>query len=89
VNNAHRQLHGALLDTQLLAEVFFALTRGQESLAIDGLGAGTEQDLSRRDPALPRPPLRTIQLDPEQLAAHEQYLARLKAPGRDAAIWSS
>ena len=35
VSNAHRTLHGALLDAQLLAEVYLAMTRGQESLTID------------------------------------------------------
>ena len=35
VDNAHRTLHGALLDAELLAEVYLAMTRGQESLTID------------------------------------------------------
>ena len=35
VSNAHRTLHGALLDAQLLAEVYLAMTRGQETLTID------------------------------------------------------
>src|SRR6185369_12512018 len=35
VSNAHRTLHGALLDAQLLAEVYLAMTRGQETLSID------------------------------------------------------
>jgi DNA polymerase-3 subunit epsilon len=35
VNNAHRTLHGALLDAELLAEVYLAMTRGQESLVMD------------------------------------------------------
>ena len=35
VSNAHRTLHGALLDAQLLAEVYLAMTRGQETLIID------------------------------------------------------
>ena len=47
VDNAHRTLHGALLDAQLLAEVYLAMTRGQETLTID-LGAAP-----RLDSALP------------------------------------
>ena len=35
VDNAHRTLHGALLDAELLAEVYLAMTRGQETLTID------------------------------------------------------
>src|SRR5207249_10533830 len=50
ISNAHRTLHGALLDAQLLAEVYLAMTRGQESLIIDmyvplmSLGAGVAID---------------------------------------------
>ena len=46
VSNAHRTLHGALLDAQLLAEVYLAMTRGQESLTIDmgaAIAAGGER----------------------------------------------
>ena len=35
ISNAHRMLHGALLDAELLAEVYLAMTRGQNSLSID------------------------------------------------------
>lgn len=35
ISNAHRTLHGALLDSELLADVYLAMTRGQESLVID------------------------------------------------------
>ncbi|MEK0865133.1 exonuclease domain-containing protein, partial [Mycobacterium ulcerans] len=35
VSNAHRTLHGALLDAELLAEVYLAMTRGQNALVID------------------------------------------------------
>src|SRR3954466_10918937 len=46
INNKHRTLHGALLDAELLAEVYLAMTRGQDSLAIGfetkpRTGAGT------------------------------------------------
>ena len=44
VNNAARQLHGALLDAGLLAEVYVRMTRGQESLVIEGADAFTAQD---------------------------------------------
>ena len=39
ISNAHRTLHGALLDARLLAEVYLALTRGQDSLVIDAVPA--------------------------------------------------
>lgn len=75
VSNAHRTLHGALLDAELLAEVYLAMTRGQDSLVIDMLdsaagtgGAIATADLSR----LVLPVLRAS--DAEQ----EAHLALLK-----------
>ena len=44
--NAHRTLHGALLDAQLLAEVYLAMTRGQESLTIDMGAAGARASVA-------------------------------------------
>src|SRR3954452_11421548 len=47
VNNAMRELHGALLDAGLLAEVYIRMTRGQESLVIDDADS-TSADFSAR-----------------------------------------
>ena len=53
INNAHRTLHGALLDAQLLAEVYLAMTRGQDTLTIDiaapAAVAGIRRCHGRRD----------------------------------------
>ena len=43
ISNAHRTLHGALLDSQLLAEVWLAMTRGQDAFAIDVDDQGRER----------------------------------------------
>src|SRR6185295_12859017 len=40
VDNSRRQFHGALLDAQLLAEVYLAMTGGQTAMALDDVGAG-------------------------------------------------
>ncbi|QOW18965.1 DNA polymerase III subunit epsilon [Lysobacter ciconiae] len=86
VDNAHRQLHGALLDAQLLAEVYIALTSGQEEIgfAAPGPAAGEQSKASyTADVRLQRP--RVVILAPE-LAAHEARLASLrKKAGR--AVW--
>src|SRR5690606_3290904 len=42
ISNAHRTLHGALLDSELLADVWLAMTRGQDALIMD-FGAGDKQ----------------------------------------------
>ncbi|MEN5266759.1 DNA polymerase III subunit epsilon [Stenotrophomonas sp. TWI587] len=87
VDNAHRQLHGGLLDAQILGDVYIALTSGQEEI---GFGSADDQktgsahaqtfDTSR---LLPRP--RVVATASER-EAHEARLAKLrKKAGR--AIW--
>jgi DNA polymerase-3 subunit epsilon len=96
INNAHRTLHGALLDAELLAEVFLAMTRGQDSLAID-LG---QQDAAERARApagstgeglavldLDRGSLQVIAADAEELAAHAALLAGMEREAGGAALW--
>ena len=86
VDNAHRTLHGALLDTELLAEVYFAMTRGQKSL----LG---EDDASQmRQPAAlstdaARPVLRVLQAGAEELAEHAQQLADIDKASKGNCLW--
>lgn len=87
VDNSQRTLHGALLDAELLADVYVALTRGQESLAIGGdeaAAAGAQRQ--RADfSALQLPVLRA---SAEELAAHEAVLAVLdKEAGEGGALW--
>lgn len=86
IDNAHRSLHGALLDTELLAEVYFAMTRGQESL----LG---EIDAPRtRQPAVlsvdaARPKLRVLQAGAGELAEHAQQLADIDGTSKGDCLW--
>ena len=89
VDNSHRQLHGALLDAQLLAEAYLALTAGQGEIGFDSLVHATDtiaatQVLIEADGrARPR-----VQVAAEELAAHEVRIAQLrKKAGR--AIWDA
>ncbi|MFO1281158.1 MAG: DNA polymerase III subunit epsilon [Burkholderiales bacterium] len=88
VNNAHRTLHGALLDAQLLAEVYLAMTRGQEALAMD-LPAAT----IARDRSLPRhegdgrPALVVVAATPEEEEAHRVYLEELDRASKGRCVW--
>ena len=79
VDNSHRELHGALLDAQILLEVYIALTAGQGEFE---LGAQTEAITQRQGDA-PLPsldgPLRVRHASPDEVAAHQAYLERLKA----------
>lgn len=85
VDNSHRQLHGALLDAQLLTEAYLALTSGQEEIGFASEPATVVQrtvPVARLDAAA-RP---RVQVDDEELAAHDARLQGLQ--GKDArCLW--
>lgn len=83
VANAHRTLHGALLDARLLAEVYLAMTRGQESLVIDL--ATPELAASAGTGALP--PVRVFEPLAEELAVHLEYLAGINREAKGRCVW--
>jgi DNA polymerase III subunit epsilon len=88
VDNSHRDLHGALLDAEILADVYLAMTGGQVSLHLGGQadspGASVARIPPRRLPA-ERPPLRVVRASPEDVAAHQARLATMAAGG--ACLW--
>jgi DNA polymerase-3 subunit epsilon len=71
VNNAHRTLHGALLDARLLAEVYLALTRGQDSLVME-LAAPSEAAVAAA--RIDAQKLTVLRATAEELRAHEKIL---------------
>jgi DNA polymerase III subunit epsilon len=85
VDNSSRTLHGALLDVQLLGEVWIAMTRGQDSLDI-AVGAGPRgtdaaQTLGR--------PARLLVIEPtaEELRRHAEMLERLDKEAKGRCVW--
>ena len=87
VSNAHRTLHGALLDAQLLAEVYLAMTRGQETLTMDiGEASGLATLAIPMSPGS-RAALVVILPTAEELAAHEAYLEALDRESRGKCLW--
>ncbi len=79
VDNAHRNLHGALLDARLLAEVYFALTRGQGVLEIDVKEAPRVFGASfvTSDPSAPKMPIADVGMSAAMMNTHIEYMARL------------
>ena len=82
IDNTHRELHGALLDAEILADVYLAMTGGQVTLSLGGdtgpaTGVGQVEQIRRI--AEDRPRLRVIRADSEETA---QHLARLEAIAR-------
>lgn len=92
VNNAHRQLHGALLDSQLLAEVYLALTSGQSEIGF-GTAAGNESEAASATPAFTATPVNAslrprVRATEEELAAHSGRLDAIrKKAGR--CVWET
>ena len=93
VDNSQRELHGALLDAQILADVYLAMTGGQTSMALDASGdedsgeSGLRGAKIRRLPAS-RPSLLVITPTNDELAAHqEQLMAIEKAAGN--CLWKN
>jgi DNA polymerase-3 subunit epsilon len=84
VNNAHRTLHGALLDARLLAEVYLAMTRGQESLAMDLETAAEQAAVTARIDASK---LAVLRASDEELRAHEAYLDGMAKEARGKIVW--
>jgi DNA polymerase III subunit epsilon len=84
INNAHRSLHGALLDARLLADVYLAMTRGQDTLSID-LEHADDPHQARID--LRSLPLSTWTPPPQALAAHEAYLDALDKEVKGTCQW--
>ncbi|MDY7544886.1 DNA polymerase III subunit epsilon [Glaciimonas sp. CA11.2] len=88
ISNAHRTLHGALLDSELLAEVYLAMTRGQNSFSID---FGDNQDGEGEDGArLPLTPLAEIFVrlaSVDELELHEGVLGTIDKEVRGLSVW--
>ncbi|MGF6700264.1 DNA polymerase-3 subunit epsilon [Paraburkholderia sp. MM5496-R1] len=88
ISNAHRTLHGALLDSELLAEVYLAMTRGQESLVIDMLGeAQAGGDTHAPRVALDSLELVVIAASDDESTAHEAVLDDLDKALKGASVW--
>ena len=85
VSNAHRTLHGALLDAELLAEVYLAMTRGQDSLTMDMQGNGDTDD--SRGTGLPIADILVLPPTASELAEHELLLQVLDKEAKGACIW--
>ncbi len=83
VDNAHRQLHGALLDAQLLTEAYLALTSGQGEIGFGSEQAAANLAHAVAMPTTPSGPRPRVVVAEDELAAHAARLAKLqKQAGR-------
>lgn len=87
VSNAHRALHGALLDAELLAEVYLAMTRGQNSLTIDLAVPEASAVSSEMAEVMPLADIIVLQASADELAEHEALLDRLDKEVKGTCVW--
>jgi DNA polymerase-3 subunit epsilon len=87
IDNSRRTLHGALLDAQLLAGVYLAMTRGQESLIIED--EGLSLTISPVHYSRTGLSLAVLRASDEELAAHEAYLGDLSSASSGSCLWAS
>ncbi len=85
ISNAHRTLHGALLDSTLLAEVYLAMTRGQDGLMMD-VDAGVMHEQTADEPQTPLATF-VLRASADDDTAHASVLAAIAKEMRGAAVW--
>ena len=86
IDNSSRTLHGALLDTELLADVYLAMTRGQNSLMID-VDTAPQPQLGADGQVRQRKPLQVRRASAAELAEHDRVLAAIDKESKGACIW--
>ncbi len=92
VDNAHRHLHGALLDAQLLAEVYLALTAGQGEIGFAASAAGEERrsDVNAMLPLTDAAARPRVQPNDADLAAHTSRLETIRKKSKSGqCVWDT
>ncbi len=91
IDNGHRELHGALLDAEILADVYLAMTGGQGALSLgseesEDSGGGPRVKGPRRLPS-DRPRLRVVDPTTAETEAHQAWLERLDKAAGGTCLW--
>lgn len=90
IDNSHRELHGALLDSRILADVYLAMTGGQVGLALgeqtaaSALGSGQIRALVR-----PAVPLVVVSASEDELKLHEAMLGTIAKASKGKCLWQA
>lgn len=89
IDNSHRELHGALLDAQILLEVYLAMTGGQTTLGLGDMTDTTSTDVFEPVAAVirPRGVLKVVRATEEELVAHERLLAAIDKSSGGKTLW--
>ena len=90
VDNSARQLHGALLDAEILADVYLLMTGGQTALFAtvqDSMLASSEDQISSTRLAADRPPLKVLVPSAQEIAAHNAMIDFLDQQNSKGSLW--
>jgi DNA polymerase-3 subunit epsilon len=88
IDHSHRTLHGALLDAQLLAEVYLAMTRGQDSLAIELDGPAGPVAAAWAADTGERPRLAILRASAAEAAEHARILESIAKESKGKLVWA-
>jgi len=89
VDNSQRDLHGALLDAEILADVYLMMTGGQRNLALGGLGGDESEDGSEGVIRLnaDRPRLKVVRAEENELRRHQNKLTSIDRASGGNCLW--
>lgn len=89
VDNSDRELHGALKDAEILADVYLMMTGGQSSLGLGYEGTGDSAAIitAVEKLAADRPPLKVIKANDAEMAAHAKRLQQIQKASGDKCLW--
>ena len=88
VDNSHRELHGALLDAQLLAEVYIGMTAGQGDLGLANNAASDQRAPIQRPSSAGQLRLRIVRANEAEQTAHRQRIAALDNAVKGESVWT-
>jgi DNA polymerase-3 subunit epsilon len=91
IDNSHRELHGALLDAEILAELYLVMTGGQTMLSLGGTQGGETDSQSAdtiRALSAQRRPVKVIRASDEELVRHKERLAALDKASGGNCVWN-
>ncbi len=87
IDNSQRELHGALLDAQILAEVYLQMTGGQESLLGEDKSAPVVNSAAIPQLAANRSPLKIIYSQQQEQLEHQQRLSAINTASKEQCLW--
>jgi DNA polymerase-3 subunit epsilon len=87
IDNSQRQLHGALLDAEILADVYLMMTGGQNSLFADDVDEDAVFEPTLL--SINKPPLAIIKANDEEMAAHNERMQAIKETSGGECVWDN